>query len=399
MRLVGLFIMLAWLAGMCHSAAQGTTSFTYQGQLQDGGTNANGAYTMAFALYDAPTGGNQIGNAITNSPTLVNGLFSVNLDFGAGAFDGNPRWLEITVISGSTTETLSPRVQVLPSPYALYAATANTAVNANSASNAATAASLTGGGWSVGVGVYQSISNAFLIYNNGSLLMGLSPSNGVVSAGLSIPRMQAFESSGTFVVPSAEGRIMVEVWGAGGGGGGGGNGQGGYAGGNGGGGGGGGYGKGVIEVTPGSTLTVTVGTGGGGGGSASGGSNGGTSSVADNSGVLISATGGQGGAAGGNSSLNSNGSAGNGGDPGTSTASLFINGVQGGGGPNNGGEAPGGAGANGGAGGAGALVGGFSGSLQNGQTPGGGGASGVGQNGAAGTAGNTGANGLVVIYY
>ena len=34
--------------------AQGTTAFTYQGQLQDGGTNANGAYTMIFKLCDAP---------------------------------------------------------------------------------------------------------------------------------------------------------------------------------------------------------------------------------------------------------------------------------------------------------------------------------------------------------
>ncbi len=76
--------------------AQGTTAFTYQGQLHDDGTNANGTYSMTFKLYDAASGGGQIGVTISNSPTLANGLFSVNLDFGAAAFDGDARWLEIT---------------------------------------------------------------------------------------------------------------------------------------------------------------------------------------------------------------------------------------------------------------------------------------------------------------
>ena len=66
---------------------------------------------------------------ITNSPTLANGLFSVNLDFGTGAFNGSARWLDITVTNGATTQTLSPRVQVLPAPYAQFAAIAGTVTN------------------------------------------------------------------------------------------------------------------------------------------------------------------------------------------------------------------------------------------------------------------------------
>ena len=122
-----LFIALALLAGINQAAAQGTTAFTYQGQLHDGGTNANGVYTMAFALYDASgTGtGNQIGGTVTATPTLANGLFTVNLDFGAGSFNGSARWLDITISEGGTTQELSPRVQVLPAPYALFASTAN----------------------------------------------------------------------------------------------------------------------------------------------------------------------------------------------------------------------------------------------------------------------------------
>jgi hypothetical protein len=102
------------------ASAQQTSAFTYQGQLRDGGTNANGTYTMIFKLYDSPGGNNQIGIDATNNPALVNGFFSVNLDFGAGAFNGNARWLEINVAG----DTLTPRVQILPSPYAMFAATA-----------------------------------------------------------------------------------------------------------------------------------------------------------------------------------------------------------------------------------------------------------------------------------
>jgi predicted outer membrane lipoprotein len=127
--------MFGWIIGLAcafsvsQSLAQQTTAFTYQGQLRDGGTNANGTYMMIFKLYDTASSGNQIGSAITDSPTLANGLFSVNLDFGAGAFNGSARWLDITVTNGPDTQTLTPRVQVLPSPYALYAAVAATVTN------------------------------------------------------------------------------------------------------------------------------------------------------------------------------------------------------------------------------------------------------------------------------
>lgn len=106
--------------------AQETTAFTYQGQLHDNGTNANGIYTMIFALYDSVSAGNQIGSSVTMSPTLRNGLFTVNLDFGPGAFNGFARWLDITVSNGPDTQELSPRVQVLSTPYAQFATTAGT---------------------------------------------------------------------------------------------------------------------------------------------------------------------------------------------------------------------------------------------------------------------------------
>ena len=130
-----LMAALVWLAlstltsDLSTARAQGTTAFTYQGQLSDGGTNANGHYTMIFALYDSVTNGNQIGGSITNNPTLVNGSFSLNLDFGGGAFDGSARWLDITITNGGTTQALSPRIQVMAAPYAQFAAVAATVTN------------------------------------------------------------------------------------------------------------------------------------------------------------------------------------------------------------------------------------------------------------------------------
>src|SRR5687768_17171522 len=68
--------------------AQGSM-FTYQGKLSDGGTAANGTYDLQFKLYD--TLGNPQGSPDTVTRTEVNvtnGVFTVQLDFGASAFNG-----------------------------------------------------------------------------------------------------------------------------------------------------------------------------------------------------------------------------------------------------------------------------------------------------------------------
>ena len=53
----------------------------------------------------------------------------MNLDFGAGAFNGTARYLDITVTNAGVTQTLSPRVQVMADPYAQFAAVAATVTN------------------------------------------------------------------------------------------------------------------------------------------------------------------------------------------------------------------------------------------------------------------------------
>lgn len=99
-------------------------AFTYQGQLKRGGASFTGTCAMQFSLFDAASGGIQIGSTLTqNSVTVSGSLFTTTLDFGTGIFTGNTRYLEIAVRCGSDTgyTTLSPRQQLTAVPYALYA--------------------------------------------------------------------------------------------------------------------------------------------------------------------------------------------------------------------------------------------------------------------------------------
>src|SRR5438094_3973024 len=85
-----------------------TSAFTYQGRLTDGGTPANGSYDLQFALWDTLSGGSQIG-ATQNllAVQVSNGVFTVTLDFGASAFPGADRFLEISArLTGASAFTL-----------------------------------------------------------------------------------------------------------------------------------------------------------------------------------------------------------------------------------------------------------------------------------------------------
>jgi hypothetical protein len=110
--------LLGWLA-LTLASPLVAQPFTYQGFLKQNGQPVNGTVSMVFRLYDAPTGGNQIGGSIPHAVSVQNGLFTVALDFG-NVWTGADRYLEIQV--GSTT--LSPRVKITPAPYASFAASA-----------------------------------------------------------------------------------------------------------------------------------------------------------------------------------------------------------------------------------------------------------------------------------
>ncbi|MHC4866526.1 MAG: hypothetical protein ACYTEX_20820 [Planctomycetota bacterium] len=74
------------------------TGFTYQGSLNDGGSPADGLYDFRFALYDDPCRGLPQASTIdVNDVQVMNGYFTVELDFDGGAFDGEQRWLDVSV--------------------------------------------------------------------------------------------------------------------------------------------------------------------------------------------------------------------------------------------------------------------------------------------------------------
>ena len=103
-------------------AAMGT-AFTYQGQLKDAGGPVSATCDLQFTLWDASAGGAQVGSPVVLENVLLqDGLFTARLDFGAAAFQGQARYLEVAAScpAGSAYVTLA-RQELTGSPYALYA--------------------------------------------------------------------------------------------------------------------------------------------------------------------------------------------------------------------------------------------------------------------------------------
>lgn len=100
-----------------HAELQGS-AFTYQGRLEQAGVPVDGSRELRFRLFDAEVGGTAIGAEVVRpGQAIEDGVFTVPLDFGLLAFNGEARWLEIAV-DGTT---LAPRQLVTSAPYALYA--------------------------------------------------------------------------------------------------------------------------------------------------------------------------------------------------------------------------------------------------------------------------------------
>src|SRR6476620_5643727 len=126
-----LFLLTALLLASANSVVLAqTTTFTYQGRLTDGGIPATGSYDLQFALFDSASSGGQIGSTQTvPSVPVSSGTFNVSLDFGAGAFSGANRFLEISArLGGSGSFTLlAPRQQITATPYAVRSLLTNAA--------------------------------------------------------------------------------------------------------------------------------------------------------------------------------------------------------------------------------------------------------------------------------
>lgn len=135
MRKTAFCILLILSAGAAVFAQ--TTAFTYQGRLTDGSAAADGAYDLEFELYDAVSAGSAVGSTQALANVAVSGgIFTVRLDFGANAFPGADRYLEIRVKKPSEASytTLTPRQPVTSAPYAIRALNA-TSVETTTAGN------------------------------------------------------------------------------------------------------------------------------------------------------------------------------------------------------------------------------------------------------------------------
>ncbi|GAI45960.1 unnamed protein product, partial [marine sediment metagenome] len=153
------------------------TAFTYQGRLIDANSPADGLYDFWFILFDEPNGGGFPLSFDVNDLDVIDGYFTVELDFGSGIFDGDARWLETAVRPGDSTDpnafvTLSPRTELTPTPYAIYA---------QEAAYAQGTADLT----LPYSGTVSSAASAFLVRNTGpgKAIQGIGQNNDGVTGG------------------------------------------------------------------------------------------------------------------------------------------------------------------------------------------------------------------------
>ncbi|TWT42290.1 hypothetical protein RAS1_34200 [Phycisphaerae bacterium RAS1] len=152
-------IQLAVLAApsRAQERAPAGTAFTYQGKLEKLGAPVSDTADFQFSLWDAAVAGGQVGTTISITNWVVaDGLFTVQLDFGAGALAGEARWLQVAVRSPAgigVYTTLSPRQPITPAPLALYA--------------------LDGGG-----GPWQTGAGGVIYYNGGDVGVGIAAPGG-----------------------------------------------------------------------------------------------------------------------------------------------------------------------------------------------------------------------------
>ena len=196
---VALFIilMISSTASASPLKAQNGTGFTYQGKLIDGGSPANGTYDLQFKLFDALTGGSQVGGTLTQtSVTVTNGLFTVQLDFG-NVFNGTALYLEIGVRpggSGGAYTTLAPRQPLTATPYALYTTQAGNASQLNNqpATYYQNASNINSG--TLGINYFSAYADLVAEGYLGNAASDLALNNGILQATLNSDLLDGFHA-------------------------------------------------------------------------------------------------------------------------------------------------------------------------------------------------------------
>ena len=115
---------LMWMGYSSAMAAEPVgSSFTYQGRLMQQNQLVDEPADLHFTLWDAEADGNQLFVAVEreNWP-IIDGLFTVELNFSPFVFVGQWRYLEIAVRTPAGEGefvTLAPRQRLSPTPYAM----------------------------------------------------------------------------------------------------------------------------------------------------------------------------------------------------------------------------------------------------------------------------------------
>lgn len=194
------------------------TAFNFQGQLKQGGVPLSGTADFQFTLWDAagsgnpPAGGTQVGGVqAINAQPVTAGLFNVTLNgggaFGANAFNGNARWLQIAVRSpagGGSFTTLTPRQPLTATPNALFAL--NAARLGGVAASEYVTTTNAGNTFIANNTALQSTSN-FNISGNGTA--GSLKINGEASLGGITPPATAPAGQGRIYFDSASNKVKI----------------------------------------------------------------------------------------------------------------------------------------------------------------------------------------------
>jgi len=137
---------LAWVVLLLPSSASqagdlsSSTAFTYQGRLEQNGVPVNQDYCFVARLFESIAGGDPIGPTLNvEHVDVVNGFFTLELDFGQQFATDGDRYLDLQVMDDddsldtSGLVQLAPRQRITATPLALHALRANIAEQAESA--------------------------------------------------------------------------------------------------------------------------------------------------------------------------------------------------------------------------------------------------------------------------
>lgn len=108
---------------------------SYQGRLTDAGVPASGSFDFRFLLKDAAVSGNTVGEPLSMTLQVKNGVFSASLPWKSASFDGASRWVEVQVrptpATGSNTGAeggyaVLERQRIFSTPYSYRSLSAAT---------------------------------------------------------------------------------------------------------------------------------------------------------------------------------------------------------------------------------------------------------------------------------